>query len=410
MTGLAAAKGLFVADGGGAARTVTVTDLPFRPRAVVAWWTGQAAAGIQSGNQGGVGFWTDETSICVAWASHGGGPKTSTAHAADTAALLGIEGMRQRVCMRAEPAVLAVDGFSISWTTAPDRTWIVQYLALGGESLTRASAGWLASPARAGHTELELAGIEPDLVLFAPTAAEAASKPVSGLSAGIGAAARKAQAAAAYSLGSGLPGGSVVGAQRTDAAILVTGDRTGTEAVGSVRLNGPGRATIEWSRVPATPRLVCYLALEGVRCKIGTTEAPARPTRRGVRVGFRPEALLFFSWGFPASGEPRNIGRLCVGGATAHGRGSAGWDDINVEGAPVAHVSSSTDVVVVTDTQTGRAHAAAALESITGTGFTLDWRESDRPRREIVYVALAAKRRAGLVASLRRRALTRSRR
>jgi hypothetical protein len=400
MTQLFAAKGLFSTDARNGSQAIR--DLPFRPRAVIAWWSRQDAEGTRSGNRGGLGFWADNGSASVAWASKEGDLRTETAQVADSAALLGLGASRLNVSMRADLESLDPGGFTVRWTTAPEEDWLVHFLALGG-SVSDAAVGWFPFPERPQRQELDLSALDPDCILFTTAAVETNREPADGLAANIGVASRSGQAAAGYSLGHGVQAGTVVGAQRTDAAVLLTDEPAETTTVGSVRIRKARRPTIEWSQIGGRSGLGCYLALQGVHCKVATALAPPSPASVKTRVGFRPEALLVFSWGFPASSEPRGIGRLCIGGATPHSQGCAGWDDINEEGIAVNHVcSSSSDVIIVTDTQTGRVHAAATLEAINARGFTLDWRESDRPTREVVYLALAAMRSRGILGRRRR--------
>ena len=129
-----------------------------------------------------------------------------------------------------------------------------------------------------------------------------------------------------------------------------------------------------------------------MRAIVGVDRSPTRPGAVVTRVGFRPSALLFFSWGLGASATPRGIGRLCLGAAAAGEAGCVSWDDRNVTSPETATRvrSSGTHVLVVVDTRTGGIHAQAELASVDEGGFTLDWTVSDGTAREFVYVALGA--------------------
>jgi hypothetical protein len=183
------------------------------------------------------------------------------------------------------------------------------------------------------------------------------------LTIGLGAIAAGGRAAAGYTVPDDGPPGAVVGSQRR-----------GVAAVGA----------------PA-PRFA-YLALTGVRAKVGADESTAGPGRKRTRVGFRPEGLLLFSWGLGASKSPKGIGRLCLGAASGEASGCTSWDDRNVSAPETCtHVASSDErALLVTDTQTGGLHAEAERAGFDERGFTLDWRRSDRGRREFLYVALGA--------------------
>jgi hypothetical protein len=188
------------------------------------------------------------------------------------------------------------------------------------------------------------------------------------LVAGFGVAARRKAGASIFSR-DGAPAADVAGVQRSGSDVLVARG--------------------------APPTKYPQLALAGVRCKVGATRSTAAPGSRRTRVGFRPRALVAFSWGLGARPEPTDICRLCIGAAAGGVIGCAGWDDRDVPAATTAtHVCSSEEhLVVVTNTQTGGIHAHARLESFDERGFTLAWDRSDGYEREVMYVALGPKRR-----------------
>jgi hypothetical protein len=390
MSALHAAKGTFTA--GAATPSQRVGGLGFAPRAVIAWWTRQEQEGVASGNRGGLAFWAGAATAAVAWASDDGASPTRTLRLADSTAFLGLEHGSVQEPARAQLASFDQDGFTLSWETRPEATWIVHFLALGGPAVTGARVGWLTP-----NVSLEAA--RRDLLLFTPAPPELGA-PSPPLSIGIGAAAGRRQAAAGYLSRNGTDAGEVAGAQRDDVAIVVVRDTTAPATFGRTVRRGLRDVALRWS--PAEPQVerVAYLALEGVRCKVGVDVSPPSPATKATDgIGFRPDALLFFSWGLHAKRETTDIGRLCIGGATSPvAAGCAGWDDRDVDARPsTTHVSSSTsDVLIVTNTQTGGIHAAAALASIDRDGFTLDWTSSDGLEREFAYVALAARDRSGL--------------
>jgi hypothetical protein len=392
MPTLHAAKGVFVT---GSDSLQHVGGVGFQPAVVIAWWTRQENDGIVLGNRGGMGFWAAEPACAaVAWASDDGAIPTATARVHDAAALLGLDRAGDGVAMRATVASFDADGFTLAWDVQPTAPWTVHYLALGGPAVTDARVGWVSAPTSPGRQTVPLDRIDPDLVLFLPTAASVRGASVEGLSLGIGAVAGKRQAAAGFVSRNGADAGDVGGAQRTDAAIMAVADRAALSCLGTVSVAG-AEVAIDWVATPAEPIEVPYLAVEGVRARVGAHVSPTEPGSRATRgVGFRPDALLLLTWGLHPSTEPTDIGRLCLGGATSPATcGCAGWDDRDTDARPAnTHVSSSTrDAVVVTNTQTGGVHAAASLRSIDDDGFTLDWHTSDGFRREVVFVALAGR-------------------
>jgi hypothetical protein len=382
----AAAKGAFVVEAGTGRQALS---LGFEPSAVIFWWGETAAEGVARGNSGGLGFCAAQQAA-ASWVSADGVTPTQTASCADEVALLGID-PAGAISIRGDVA-LAPDGFAVAWSPSPSSAWTVHYLALGGSDLA-AAVDWLESPRASGRQLVRGLGFEPQLLLLAPTGAETLGRPQRGLIAGIGAASRRAQAGASYVSRDGANEGEVGGAQRSDAVLVATADRAELAALGRLRSFAPGGFEVDWSVVWPTPHRVPYLAIGGVRCKVGTARGPVSPGTKRVRVGFRPEALLLFTWGLSPRNEPTDIGRLCIGGATAEALGCVSWDDRDVPATTTStHVCSSTrDVLLVTNTQTGGIHAAASTASFDRRGFTLDWGDSDGHERELAYVALAGR-------------------
>jgi len=403
MSGFAATKGVFMTRSDVALQSFN--DFGFRPVAVIAWWSCQAGHGIERGNRGGIGFWTRDMSSAVAWSSSDGTPSSDTSRLADDAAILGLATVGHALSMRAEVASFDADGFTLHWSVQPMEPWIVHFLAFGGEPSIRGRVGCVSSQPAGASTSLGLPEIRADLLLLVPTPVEAGSR-AQGLGIGIGAASRRRQVAAGYASPHGAPPGTVTGAQRSGSAVIVLNDPDGPPLIGAVRAGARQDLAIEWSGAGQPTERTCYLALEGLRAKVGTDVSTAAPGRRKTRVGFRPEAILLFSWGLAASAQPRGIGRLCIGGASERESGCAGWDDRNVEAHETrTHVVSSiADALIIIDTQTGGVHARAALDSIDDSGFTLDWIESDGKLRQFAYVAMGRPRDQNRVSrALRRR-------
>lgn len=391
MAELKAEKGMFTTDGHGAVGGGSALD--FEVRAAVLWWSRQDGEGVEPGNRGGLGFWAPGAGVSIAWASDDDVTPTRTATRAADKALIGLESADGELAMEAEDLSFAAGGTVLRWSTSPTERWIVHFLALGGDGLAGARLGWVASPTAPGPARLDLTDVRPDLVLFGSTRADSRLAPVSGLSIGVGAASGCGQAAAGYASRHGAPSGDVGGAQRSDAAALLVRDRHELALLGSMALGDGGDPVLDWAVAGPDRHLVCYLALEGPHCTVGTAVSPTKPGARRTRVGFRPDALLFYTWGLPSSAEPTDIGRLCVGAAGGGKAGCSSWDDRDWGASRAAtHVSSSSrDVVAVTNTQTGSYHAAASLARVDGDSFTLDWSVSDGKYREVAYVALGSR-------------------
>jgi hypothetical protein len=389
---LEARAGVTVAEPG-SSETHALSGLGFRPRAVIAWWTCQAEHGVAAGNRGGLGFWASNSTVAVGWSSEDGVPEAHASQVTADAALVGLSADSSTLALEGRLASFDADGLTIAWTVAPTETWIIHFLALGGDALVDARAGWTSVDAGTTDTvlgDLDAAG---SLVLVAPALASSEGAMQDGAIVGLGAQTTSGRAACAYSVSSGDAPGAVTGAQRHDALITIP-QADGTTCSGSLERDPGGSVRIGWSRRPAQAHRLCHLTLEGIRAHVGVALSPTEPGKRRSRIGFRPDAILFLSWGLGEAMETKRIGRVCIGAASA---GDVvvcgGWDDRNTtEPRTATHVVSSTDrVLIVTDTSRGGIHATASVRDIGRTGFRLDWADSDGKTREVLFVALGTR-------------------
>ena len=181
--------------------------------------------------------------------------------------------------MRAEVESFGPDAVTLSWTTPPAEPWLVHFLALGGASIRSAQVDWASSPPTADGA---------DLVLVAPA---------DGATIGIGAGDGRRQAAAGYSVAHGSAPGAVSGAQR----------RTPR------------------SSSSVDPQVVrCYLALEGVRAKVGVDVSPTRPGSRRTRVGFRPRRCFSLVTSPPRDGREASAASASAGRPAPRAAASVG--------------------------------------------------------------------------------------
>ena len=350
-----------------------VERIGFRPVAVVLWWSSQTTEGRVRGCCGGIGFVGDGASGAAGWYADDGTELTRAGTASADAALVvarpGAEPARAHVD-------LTDDGFSIRWEPSPELPVLVDYVALGG--IPNAASG------RVSSRSMTL-GFEPDVVFLA----SARSAP--GLLAAVGAAvAGGGQAGSSFLYPDAASPEAVAGAQREDAALVIPrADRADAATLVRVVPTASGfDVTCEGQDAPE----MIYLALGGVRCRLGVESAPRKPGLRRARVGFRPDALIAFTWGLGAATAPRDIGRLCIGAATgASDQRTVVWyaRDIPAPQTATGSVASSSQLLLVPDTQGDRLHASARVEELHDDGFSLRWLESDGRPRRFVYVALA---------------------
>jgi hypothetical protein len=395
---LEAAKGLFRLD----LRTARqgrrhVEEIGFRPRALVLWWSLQEDAGTAPGNRGGIGIAAEASEeAAVAWAADDAADPGVLSRWTGHTALLGFDNPLAPAPTLSGRALWTDRGFALDCAESTGGIWHVHYLALGGEDLRHAAVRRLALE-RSGASAVGGLGFRPDFLLFLPGAGGTVSGPEPGLIQGIGAATGPdAQAAAAFTASADGTRTSVRGAQRADAVVALPDPAGSVELDAFARLVSldPDGFTLETMLRGSTSLPLACLALAGGRYAVGTETGPQAPERAVTKdVGFEPSGLLVFTWGLEASGAVKDIGRLCLGGASASAEvGCLTWAARNRQSWPLEpRVRSTTESLVeVLDTRSGDLHARAALEKLRSDGFSLDWLVSDGHRREFAYVAFGS--------------------
>jgi hypothetical protein len=371
-----------------------IDGLGFRPRALVFWWSAQASWGSAPGNRGGVGLVADGGQSAVAWASHDGAEAIRASRWLDDVAIIGFETAgADRPDVRGRAVAFDDSGFVLEWLTRPRTDWIVHYLALGGSDLTEATVFRFTSIDE-GFQYVDGPKFPPDFVLLVPSGAAKPGDRAEGVLVSLGVATDEtSQAVCAFQSRDAAGAGESRSRQQTSAVAALAFPAAGDRAVARLVSTDSSGFTLEWSGEGTKLGSVICLALKGGRYKIGTDVSPKAPgTRRTRRLGFRPSALLAFSWGLRPSQEAKDVGRLCFGAAASRAQGCATWDDEHRAAPPTkTHVHSTDEaLILVPDTQTGGVHAAAGIRAVDPDSFTLEWARSDGPAREFVYVAFGS--------------------
>jgi hypothetical protein len=393
-----AAKGLLRLDASAASSGRThVEEIGFRPRVLVLWWSLQDDHGTALGNRGGIGIAAESSEeAAAAWAADDAASAGVLSRWGGHAALLGFDNPRATAAALSGRVAWMDRGFALDYAESTSGIWHVHYLALGGSDLRHAAVRRLALD-RSGPSAVRGLGFRPDLLLFLPGAGGTVSEPMAGLAHAFGAATGPdAQAAAAFTASVDGTRTSVCGAQRTDAVVALPDPAGSGELDAFARLVSldPDGFTLETTLRGSTPLPLACLALAGGRYAVGTDAGPRAPKRAVTKdVGFEPSGLLAFTWGLGASEAVKDIGRLCLGGASASTEaGCITWAARNRQAWPLEpRVRSTTESLVeVLDTRSGGLHARAALEKLRSDGFSLDWLVSDGYRREFAYVAFGS--------------------
>jgi hypothetical protein len=389
-------KGLFRVDARAARGSRHLEEIGYRPRALLLWWSLQPELGTAPGNRGGIAVAAGESeAAAVAWAADDKTPGVLSRWAGDTA-LLGFEGPMATAPALGGRALWTDNGFILDHLEDTVGVWQVHYLALGGADLHQAA---VRSFSLEGSRETVVGGLgfRPDFLLFLPAAGGKLSEPESGLVHAVGAATGvEDQISAAFTASVQGTRISVSGTQRPGAVVALA-DPSGSGELGAyarlVSLDSDG-FTLETRLRGSSPVPLAFLALAGGRYAVRRGAGPRTPKKVVTKgIGFKPSGLLAFSWGLEESAETKDIGRLCLGAASAQlDVGCLTWAARNRRSRPLEpRVRSTTESLVeVLDTRSGSLHARASLENVRFDRFTLDWLVSDGYRRAFAYVAFGS--------------------
>jgi len=395
---LSAATGSLSVDATAAAPHVV--RVGFSVQALFLWWAREVEGGAAPTNQGGMGVaaaGSEQASVC--WAAAG----DELGWWSSDAALIGYPRPGAEPELRASIS-WTEDGFAFDHIAPCGGRWHVRYLSLGADGVGGAAVRRFEID-RSGPVRVRGLGLEPSLVLFLAGAGTESPTSFPGLMHGIGVATGPdSQVATALTAWAGEDRAAVRGAQRRGAVVALP-DPIGLQRPNVlarlVSLDGDG-FTLD-AAVENTGSLpVACLALTGGGYEVGVATAPTARRRQVKRVltpALRPEAVLGFTWGFAASGVPKEYGRLCVGAASRAGEtGCISWA---LRGRPPWPLRPSARVgrdafIEVVDTTSDGLHAQAALDRILPGGFSLDWRLTDEFRREFAYVGFGSRTRRGL--------------
>jgi hypothetical protein len=387
-------RGVLTLESAGRAADTLFAQTGFRPKGLLLWWTEKDELAPR-GNRGGIGIHAEGESIAHAWFADDQVATDALTQAVGEFAVVAL-GSPLPASPACQAEVTLDDlGFALEWQATAEGTWDVHYLAFGGSELREAAITRVELAADRERVTVDV-GFRPDFALFIPTAAGGVD-PVPELFYGIGVTVGPDRQAAT-GVAARIEGASAVvrSAQRSDAVVAVpsvSGEKEFRALARMVEF-GPSGPILDVAGDPATPPLpVACLALAGGRYSVLTHAGSRRPGRSRTRdVGFPPAAVLAFGWGLAASTQIKQVPRLSVGAADQNGSACVSWT-LRPRGLwPLEPRSRSTEgrLLEVADTRSTALHAHARIAAVHMNGFTLEWPESDGPRRQFVYAAFGA--------------------
>jgi hypothetical protein len=382
----------------------------FRPSAAILWWASDCEPSTTKVNLGGIGLWAaDSNEASTSWAAADqDGPGVFRRWSRPHSFLAGSSPVDPEpelfgsVCSTDEGVGLAVRGR----TTA---TWHVHAFAIGGADIHAATVTRVTIERRGAHIATEL-GFRPDFLFFLPEAPEADAPESLGVSVGFAVDPAR-QAACAFESHVGGPRIVARSGFRRDAVVAIPHpDDSWTYdtllRLTSIEQDGFG---VVCDTTPNVPVSVAILAIAGGRHHVGVGVMPRGRTRRAREsVGIAPAGLLAFTSGLGTMERIRELGRLCLGGATRDRAGCVSWSTRRRDWPPEPRSRSSrADWLEVLDTTSGRLYARTGSPRFDGTGFAVGWTKRDRAAREFAYAAFGSSEPSGSGRSGRLRDLAR---
>ncbi len=377
----------------------SVTGLGFTPRAVIFFWTRQAATGFAQHLNAGAGFATaaaeqraaavvnvDDTSVSRS------GRRRSVSNSIIFLAN-NVGAAAPAVLAQASLASFDTDGFTLNWNVVSDpNPYLVHYIALGG-GITHAKAGSFTLTTAGGNQGVTGVGFRPDFIMF--LWGHRGDIDTSEVRAEIGLGLAKSATARAAVVSAVNHGGfrnRQRWQQRINRAILLLDPedpRTQDAIADFVSMDADGY-TINKLDPPAANTEIFYLALKGGGHQVGAFNQPTAAGAQTVTgVGFQPAQVLLTSFNRAATTAISSGGAISLGAArSAASRGGVWFQERPSGSVTDANMYTSSSDVLTLARGPSTVNARADLSAFAADGFTLNWTTADGMRRQILYWAM----------------------
>lgn len=287
------------------------------------------------------------------------------------------------------------DGFTINWTTnTPGEATIVNYLALGGASLTDVAVGTITAKTTTGNEAYTGVGFQPTalLVFAGKWSTDQLDAGTNGAftfgfatsSTARGAVSERSRNASNPQVAKHRQSTSKIAISLTDAGVFTEADLVSFDADGF---------TLNYTTAGGTADVVYYLALRGPSVKVGAfNQATSTGSQATTGVGFQPKALLLASANNTSANNDatNNNGQVSLGwGTSSTARGSIWAGDVT--GVSLTQADKDLDrakILKLFSPGTPTLNAAADLVTFDSDGFTLNWITADATARQILYFAI----------------------
>jgi hypothetical protein len=286
------------------------------------------------------------------------------------------------------------DGFTLNWSFVDGGSQLINYLALGGTSLSNVGLGTIAAKTTTGNQAYTGVGFQPTaLMLFAGKwSTEPLNTNTNGAftygfatsSSARGAVAQRSKNSVNPQVAKHRQSASKVAISLTDAGVFTEADFVSFDADGF---------TLNYTTSGGTADTIYYLALRGPSVKVGTfNQATATGNQATSGVGFTPKALLLLSGNDTSANNDNTLAdaQISIGAASSTTERFSLWTGERDAVSPTDADRNldQTKAIKLFSAGTPTLNAAADLNSFDSDGFTLNWTTADATARQVLYFAI----------------------
>lgn len=365
-----------------------VTGVGFQPKVVIFHVVHPTSAGTSTDFYTSLGFSDGTNHRTIGMTGYDN--KTSSPYsvgAVGTSSCIAIRSTTVAYKLIASFTSLDADGFTLNFTTVDASVArVVNYLALGGATLTDTAIGTYTYGATAGDYSVTGLSFQPtSLILIGATGTGGTSWPISFIN-----------SSDSYTNDFACSYVSSLGAVRTSQLNYAYSHtlQTSTSVIDKqtfVSFNADGFTLNLADSASFTVRDAYYLALKGPSVDIGTITQPASTGNQSITTsGVVPKAVLLVSNNQETSTSVINDGSRSIGFASGASNRSCGWVGYTNGVSPTEADSalSLSKIIQLRSSSTTTINAEADLSSLDSGGFTLNWSTADATARELIYFAI----------------------
>lgn len=372
-------------DAPGSTGNVSYTSPGFQPKAVIFWGTTRTSAGSNDSTlYSGFYGMTDGTNSFVAGMS-GAAPASNVHRVFGDNSCIKMVNSAGTILMEAEIVSLDSDGFTLNWTTAGATGADVNFVVLGGASLTDVKVG-VATISASGATAVTGVGFQPDMMYlnyyegsaFPQSVADANTTIGIGLDDGT-----NRNGHATLWRNSIIDAGNSLLSADSSLLTLTSNNAPLISGEGTISAFGADGFTVNMATHAGIDLHVGYLAMKGASNYVFDDTMPAAAGDQAITgAGFTPELLFNHN--------------MSVNASVAEGSGAAGWEgsamnigaadgtrerfaqwgcDVNGDGGDfqsTTHTVAQADAIDTVDRMSVLGDEAA-WKSFDADGATLDW-------------------------------------